>query len=105
MAVSRKVDSRAVVRNRIKRVVRESFRTEHPVVVESVAGKATSERFQAPHLPHRDYVVLPAKQAATISNGQLRRSLSRHWCVLDRKLQADGAPASEQQRHVANKEN
>lgn len=57
MAVSRKVDTRAVVRNRIKRVVRETFR---PLL---------------PALPGGDYVLVARSAAAAASNERLRQAL------------------------------
>lgn len=62
MAVSRQVDRRAVGRNRIKRVIRESFR----------------QRF-AERGPVVDIVVLPRNESATICNRQLAESLDKHW--------------------------
>jgi len=62
MAVSRRVDKRAAVRNRLKRIIRESFRQRFAGV-----GRAI------------DIVVLPSSDSATISNEQLFRSLDRHW--------------------------
>lgn len=62
MAVSRQVDKRAVGRNRIKRVVRESFRLYF-------AGGG----------PAVDFVVLPRAESATICNRQLSQSLQKHW--------------------------
>lgn len=75
MAVSRRVDPRAAARNRIKRVIRESFRLRHPAQSEcSMKGVS------------RDYVVLPAASTASISNGELRRSLEEHWQRIDREM-------------------
>ncbi|MGN7833081.1 ribonuclease P protein component [Pseudoxanthomonas sp. 22568] len=59
MAVSRKVDRRAVGRNRIKRQLREQFR---------------SLRSQ---LPGGDYVVVARPPAAAASNAQLRATFLR----------------------------
>jgi len=70
MAVSRKVDKRAVVRNRIKRVVRESFRhyRSNPGIT-------------------LDIVVLARADSATISRSQLFQSLERHWREVERKAE------------------
>jgi ribonuclease P protein component len=68
MAVSRQIDKRAVGRNRIKRVVRESFR--------SWTSRQSSEQ-------RLDIVVLPRREAATICNMALFNSLSRHWSKLE----------------------
>ncbi|HET6593098.1 MAG TPA: ribonuclease P protein component [Xanthomonadales bacterium] len=62
MAVSRQVDKHAVGRNRIKRVIRESFRQHF-----------------ADCGPPVDFVVLPRPVSATISNTKLRLSLDRLW--------------------------
>jgi ribonuclease P protein component len=89
MAVSRKVDPQAVGRNRIKRVIRESFRHDHPITPQ--AGDAMDRRLS------RDYVVLPGQRAALTPNGQLTKSLLEHWRVVDRKLEqaADAATGGE----------
>ena len=65
MAVSRKVDRRAVGRNRIKRVVRESFR-------QRVLGEGN-------RVASLDFVVLPRLRCDTICNQKLTRSLEKHW--------------------------
>jgi ribonuclease P protein component len=70
MAVSRKACSKAVGRNRIKRVVRENFRC-------SMVGQATETAL--------DIVVLPTPRAASQSNKTLDESLSNHWQKLTRK--------------------
>lgn len=62
LAVSRRVCRKAAGRNRLKRIVRESFRTQ-------VVGEAAA----------RDYVVLPLAEAAALSNAELFRSLQEHW--------------------------
>jgi ribonuclease P protein component len=59
MAVSRKVDTRAVGRNRIKRQLREQFRSLRP------------------QLPAGDYVVVARPAARTASNAQLRETFIR----------------------------
>ena len=73
MAVSRKVDKRAVGRNRIKRVIRESFR--HAFNASSGSSDVTM-----------DIVVLPGLESATICNKALFRSLEKHWSRLDDQL-------------------
>ena len=70
MAVSRQVDKRAVGRNRIKRVIRESFR--HRYSVERVC---------------LDFVVLPRRETATICNKRLFRSLQDHWSRLENQFE------------------
>lgn len=64
MAVSKKACAKAVGRNRIKRVVRENFRTR-------ILGSATDLSL--------DIVILPTAQAASQSNKTLDESLSVHW--------------------------
>lgn len=77
MAVSRKVDPRASERNRIKRIIRESFRAAHAAVPEG----AESGRPQS-----LDFVVLAAPPAARASNARLVKSLAGHWNEVERKL-------------------
>lgn len=90
MAVSRKVDPRASVRNRIRRVIRESFRLNHPIE----AGAAPTDNHQV-KTPARDYVVLAAPPSATATNTRLSESLSRHWKEIDRKLADLGTVGSQ----------
>jgi len=61
MAVSRRVDKRAVVRNRIRRVIRESFRLHR-------AG-----------LPAADILVIARVQSADLANAQLRTDIETIW--------------------------
>ncbi len=61
LAISKKHARRAVSRNRIKRIIRESFR-RHRV-----------------NLANADYVVMATAQADKASNRQLFSSLQRHW--------------------------
>jgi len=61
LAVSRKVDTRAVQRNRIKRVARESFRTSRELV------------------PAADLVLVALRQAASAPNDELRAELDKLW--------------------------
>lgn len=71
MAVSRQVDKRAAGRNRIKRVVRESFR-----------------QLLLRQLAPTDFVVLPRSESATICNRQLFQSLDAHWARIEKRLGA-----------------
>jgi ribonuclease P protein component len=64
MAVSRKTCRKAVERNRLKRIIRESFRQHYEQLV-SKGGV--------------DLVVLPTTQAATICNKELAESLDGLW--------------------------
>ncbi|MEM1263452.1 MAG: ribonuclease P protein component [Pseudomonadota bacterium] len=59
LAVSRKTDKRAVMRNRLKRLIRESFRRQH--------------------LPALDIVVITKPAAAGASRTDLTKSLEQHW--------------------------
>ena len=70
MAVSKKACAKAVGRNRIKRLVRESFRAR---MIEPATDHAL------------DIVVLPTAKAAKQTNKQLVESLSTHWKNLTRK--------------------
>ena len=64
MAVSKKNCSRAVGRNRIKRVIRESFRGR-------MLGREMDQTL--------DFVVLPTMTATSQSNKALDMSLQTHW--------------------------
>lgn len=75
LAVSRKVCRGAADRNRIKRVIRESFRLHQ----RELAGQGG-----------RDIVVLPNPLAATICNSELSESLARHWRTLQEARQPQG---------------
>lgn len=61
MAVSRRVDKRAVVRNRLRRQIRESFRDAWP------------------RLPHVDIVVTARPEAAHASRADVWRDLVAFW--------------------------
>jgi ribonuclease P protein component len=71
MAVSKKVDKTAVGRNRIKRVIRESFRHWR-------AGLSPDTGVAL------DIVVLARPASATICKEQLFSSLEKHWPLLQR---------------------
>jgi len=75
MAVSRQVDRHAVGRNRIKRVIRESFR-----------------RLLVRRMAPTDFVVLPRSESATICNRQLFHSLEAHWARIETRLSGDRRP-------------
>lgn len=70
MAVSKKACARSVGRNRIKRIVRESFRT---CMVEREPECAL------------DFVVLPTVRAKNQSNETLSAAVGAHWVKLTRK--------------------
>jgi ribonuclease P protein component len=72
MAVAKKNCRKATGRNRLKRVVRESFRHHHQ-------AQAITRGI--------DYVILPTAQAASICNKTLEESLQGHW----QKVQAKNA--------------
>lgn len=67
LAVSRKTSRLATRRNRIKRIVRESF------------------RLAAATLPAADVVVIAKPPADAASGADLRESLRRHWRRISRK--------------------
>jgi ribonuclease P protein component len=75
MAVSKKACPRAVGRNRIKRIVRESFRTQ-------IAGQVADTAI--------DFVVMPTAKAVNQSNEDLVISLKMHWFRLINKVVQPG---------------
>jgi ribonuclease P protein component len=64
LAVAKKTCRRAVDRNRIKRIIRESFRHH-------LAGNPEDKTM--------DFVVINREETATVGNTMLRDSLERHW--------------------------
>lgn len=64
MAVSRRVDKRAVVRNRLRRQIRESFRTVWPGLL------------------YLDIVVTAKPEAALAERGEVWRDLVQFWPTL-----------------------
>ncbi|MCW8830243.1 MAG: ribonuclease P protein component [Gammaproteobacteria bacterium] len=66
MAISKRRVKLAVVRNRIKRIIRESFRLSQ-------------------QNDSADYVVMAGKLGARGTNQQLRESLEKHWGLLKKK--------------------
>lgn len=89
LAVSRKVDKRAVGRNRIKRVARESFRHSF----DTLSTALTEPPIQGVAAGGLDLVVLPRQLCASICNGQLRQSLDAHWLRLQNTIQSGTRPA------------
>jgi ribonuclease P protein component len=91
MAVSRQVDKRATARNRIKRIVRESFRQR--------------SRRAAGNAPVLDVVILPRRGIASISNDSLRGSLDAHWARLEAKARdavVHAEPSGDENRRSSN---
>jgi|SRR5690554_1992361 len=76
LVVAKKNVRRAVDRNRVKRLIRESFRQHRP------------------ELPNLDIVVLVRKEAAQAENGQLLMALDKLWSRLIRQA-AEAASKSE----------
>ncbi len=66
LAISKKKVKLAVTRNRLKRIIRESFRLNQH------------------RLFNADYIVLAGNQASTASNSRLIQSLGKHWEQLNK---------------------
>jgi ribonuclease P protein component len=73
LAIAKKCARRAVDRNRLKRLVRESFRTERAV------------------LPGVDLVVMCRRDAVAADNPRLAASLARHWARIRKQLCAESS--------------
>lgn len=67
LAVSKKRAKRAVSRNRLKRIIRESFRLSQNTIASA------------------DYVVMIQQSSEKITNKQLFLSLEKHWQNLTKK--------------------
>lgn len=87
LAVSVKVCKHAVGRNRLKRLVRESFRKHYKTDLQGPAGS----KAQAPGI---DMVVLPSRVAATMCNKALTKALDGHW---KQQQQLAGSPQAQTQ--------
>ncbi|MFQ5635580.1 MAG: ribonuclease P protein component [Gammaproteobacteria bacterium] len=72
LAIAKKRIRRAVDRNRLKRLIRESFRVARP------------------ELPRADIIVMAREKAARADHAVLIASLERHWQRLSKR--ADSAP-------------
>lgn len=66
MAISKRRVKLSVIRNRLKRIVRENFRLSQQNC-------------------NADYVVMAGKQGAKGTNQELRESLEKHWGSLKKK--------------------
>jgi ribonuclease P protein component len=93
MAVSRQVDKRAVGRNRIKRVIRESFRCFFDSPSTELESGQISADAQGGAQSFVDLVVLPRRECATICNRQLFQSLEAHWSRISGSIEKNGTAA------------
>ena len=87
LAISRRRAPRAVDRNRIKRLIRESFRTE--VLAASPHPDPDIAPLRVDYCA--DYVVLARSATRHVDNARLFNSLSRHWQALARILKESPA--------------
>ncbi|VAW54623.1 Ribonuclease P protein component [hydrothermal vent metagenome] len=78
MAFSKKRVKRAVARNRLKRISRESFRL---TLLAQTSSKKQQEKQYA------DYIVLAGAQCEKATNQQLLYSLEKHWLQLNKKCE------------------
>ncbi|QXP85418.1 ribonuclease P protein component [Methylococcus sp. Mc7] len=74
LALSRKQIRKAVDRNRIKRLVRESF------------------RLRQAELGALDYVVMARTPATAVNSADLLRALEKHWLRLTRRCSGSSSP-------------
>ncbi|UZR27673.1 ribonuclease P protein component [Methylococcus mesophilus] len=74
LALSRKQIRKAVDRNRIKRLVRESF------------------RLRQAELGALDYVVMARTPATAVNSAVLLRALEKHWLRLTRRCSGSSSP-------------
>lgn len=91
LAVSVKVCKRATGRNRLKRLVRESFRKYQSALVSRSADASPRGIAGAPGI---DMVVLPSREAATMCNKALYEALDGHWA---KQLKFASDPQEQQQ--------
>jgi ribonuclease P protein component len=68
MAISKKIIAKATQRNKIKRIIRESFRL-------------------TVNLPSVDLIILPTKAVASASNHEVRNTLLRLWNKIKCQIQ------------------
>ena len=85
MAVSTRVSKSAVARNRLKRLVRESFRQHRAQLADEGWGL--------------DFIVLPSHGSAGITNADLRTSLNQHWHKLPARLNRKAAGPGQHPGH------
>jgi len=69
LAISRRAAGKAVRRNRVKRIVRESFRCHHA------------------RLTGLDVVVIGRSALRSLEGARLRQALERHWRVLNERCE------------------
>jgi ribonuclease P protein component len=70
LAIAKKSAKRAIDRNRIKRLLRESFRNRQH------------------QLPSIDIIAMCRPSAVPLSNKQILKQLEKQWCYIEKKLNA-----------------
>jgi ribonuclease P protein component len=70
-AIAKKSAKRAVDRNRIKRLLRESFRNRQH------------------QLPPIDIIAMCRPSAVSLSNEQITQQLEKQWCYIEKKLKKE----------------